>query len=123
MKTTSFSCLLGLLTLVSLGRAGALYAQHLDAADVQVPLDSALSLARTAAASAFPDLSDYLLYSVRPRVFKGDARGLHWQVSWQERAFPHHRWLVVRVYMSDGHTTSAREPGGAAPKSPSAPDQ
>jgi len=95
---------------LSVWTAGPLEGQDLDTADVQVSLDSALHLAQRAATSAFPDLSDYLLYSVTPRVLKGDPRGLHWQVRWQERAFPHHRWLVVRVYMKDGHTTTERLP-------------
>jgi hypothetical protein len=101
---------LGLCIMWSLWTAGSLQGQDLDPADVQVPLDSALHLAQRAAASAFPDLSDYVLYSVTPRVLKGDPRGLHWQVRWQERAFPHHRWLVVRVYMKDGHTMAERLP-------------
>ena len=83
-----------------------LYGQDLDPAAVRVPLDSALILARKAAATAFPELSSYLLYSVTPRVLKGDPGGLHWQVLWQERAFPHRRRLVARVYMSDGHVTT-----------------
>ena len=83
-----------------------LHGQDLDPADVRVPLDSALVLAGKAAATAFPDLSSYLLYSVTPRVLKGDPGGLHWQVLWQERAFPHRRRLVARVYMSDGHVTT-----------------
>jgi hypothetical protein len=100
--------------------AGSLQGQDLDTADVQVTLDSALHVAQKAAASAFPDLSDYLLYSVTPRVLKGDSRGSHWQVRWQERAFPHRRWLVVRVYMKDGYTTTERLPGGTAPSPTSA---
>ena len=79
-------------------------------AGASVHLDNrSFHLAQKAAASAFPDLPDYLLYSVTPRVLQGDSRGLHWQVRWQERAFPHHRWVVVRVYMKDGHTTTERE--------------
>ena len=93
--------------------AAPLEAQDLDPADVRVGLDSALGLATKAAVAAFPDLPDYLLYSVTPRVLKADPGGLHWQVQWQERAFPHHRWLVVRVYM-DGHVGSERiDPPGA----------
>jgi hypothetical protein len=95
------------LTLMLWG-APPLFGQDLDAADVRVTLDSALRIAHKAAASAFPELSKYLLYSITPRVFKGDSSGLHWQVQWQERAFPYRRWLVVRVYMSDGHTTTER---------------
>lgn len=94
-------------TLVLCG-ALPLRGQNLDTADVRVPLDSALPLAKNAARQAFPDLRDYLLYSIKPRVFKGDPSGLHWQVDWQERSFPHWRWLVVRVYMKDGHTTTER---------------
>jgi hypothetical protein len=84
------------------------HAQDLDATDVRVGLDSALRIAQRTAASAFPDLANYLLYSVSPRVLKGDPGGLHWQVQWQERAFPHRRWLIVRVYMKDGHTGTER---------------
>jgi hypothetical protein len=85
-----------------------LFGQDLYPEDVRVTLDSALSIAHKAAASAFPELPKYLLYSIAPRVFKGDSSGLHWQVTWQERAFPHRRGLVVRVYMNDGHTTTER---------------
>jgi hypothetical protein len=56
-----------------------------------------------------PELSHYMLYSVTPRVLKADPRGLHWQVLWQERAFPHRRWLVVRVYVRDGYAATERE--------------
>jgi hypothetical protein len=112
---------LGLCIMLSLWTAGSLHGQDLDTADVQVTLDSALHMAQNAAASAFPDLSDYLLYSVTPRVLKGDSRGLHWQVRWQERAFPHRRWLVVRVYMKDGHTTTERLAGDTAPSPTAAP--
>jgi hypothetical protein len=85
-----------------------LTAQDLDTAEVRVSLDSALRLAQTAAVEAFPDLPRYLLYSVTPRVFKGDSRGLHWQVLWQERNFPHRRRLAVRVYLRDGYTMAER---------------
>jgi hypothetical protein len=95
---------------MSVRTTASLHGQDLETADVRVTLDSALGMARKAAASAFPDLSDYLLYSVTPRVLKGDPRGLHWQVRWQEREFPHHRWLVIRVYMSDGYTAAGRLP-------------
>ncbi len=67
-----------------------------------------LRIAQKAAAIAFPELSKYLLYSVSPRVLKADPGGLHWEVQWQERAFPHRRWLIVRVYMNDGHTGTER---------------
>jgi hypothetical protein len=92
-----------------------LHGQDLESADVHVTLDSALGIARQAAATAFPELPDYLLYSVTPRVLKGDPGGLHWQVQWQEREFPHRRWLVVRVYMKDGHTTAERLDEGQPP--------
>lgn len=99
-----------------------LYGQDLDTADVRVPLDSALHLARGAAVTTFPELSNYLLYAVTPRVLKGDPGGLHWQVQWQERAFPHHRWLVVRVYMKTGHVTSERlDAGSASPLNQASP--
>ena len=85
-----------------------LHAQNLEPTDVHVELDSALHIAQKAAAIAFPELSNYLLSSVSPRVLKADPGGLHWQVQWQERAFPHRRWLIVRVYMKDGHTGTER---------------
>ena len=90
-------------------RPPAPVAQDLEPAEVHVALDSALRLAQQAAVLAVPDLSAYLLYSITPRVGLGDPRGLHWQVYWQERAFPHRPTLVVRVYMRDGHTTVGRE--------------
>ena len=105
----------GLSLVASLWAGASLHAQDLDPAAVHVPLDSALHIAQQAAASTFPELADYSLYSVHPRVLKGDPGGLHWEVRWQERAFPHHRWLVVRVYMSDGHTATERVPAGASP--------
>ena len=99
---------------LTLSAALPLEAQDLEPADVAVGLDSALGLATSVATTAFPELPGYLLYSVTPRVLKADPGGLHWQVWWQERAFPHHRWLVVRVYMRDGHASSERvdEPQG-----------
>ena len=90
-------------------------AQDLDPAKVRVTLDSALVIAHAAAASAFPDLSSYLLYSIAPRVLKGDPGGFHWEARWQQRAFPHRRWLVVRVYMSDGHALTERLDGTEPP--------
>jgi hypothetical protein len=99
MKTLALCCfLVGWATV-------PLRAQDLSPEDVRISLDSAVHLARSAAAAEVPNLSSYLLYSVAPRVFKGDPAGLHWQVQWQERAFPHRRSLVVRVYMNDGHTS------------------
>jgi hypothetical protein len=94
---------LALSLLLACGVARPLPAQDLSPEDVRIDLDSAIHLARSAAAAAVPNLSSYLLYSVAPRVFKNDPGGLHWQVTWQERAFPHRRGLVVRVYMKDGH--------------------
>jgi hypothetical protein len=29
-------------------------------------------------------------------------------VQWQARGFPHRQWLIVRVYMKDGHTVTER---------------
>ena len=98
---TAFRFCLGL----ALGGPLPLHGQDLEVTDVRVPLDSALRLAGKAAAANFPELPKYVLYSVVPRVFKGDPGGLHWQVQWQEPAFPHRRRLVVRVYMKDGRTT------------------
>jgi hypothetical protein len=92
-----------------------LRAQNLDSTDVRVTLDSALRIAQQTASSAFPELSDYLLYSITPRVFKGDSSGLHWEVQWQQRAFPHRRWLVVRVYMKVGHAITERLDDNARP--------
>jgi hypothetical protein len=100
-----------------LGAAPPLRGQDLEAADVRVTLDSALHIANRAAATAFPELSNYLLYSITPRVLKADPGGLHWQVRWQARDFPHRRWLVVRVYMKDGHTRAEREGEGRPPSS------
>lgn len=80
--------ILALCFLSSFRTTASLHGQDLDTTDVRVTLDSAIGIARKAAASALPDLSNYLLYSVTPRVFKGDSRGLHWQVRWQERPFP-----------------------------------
>ena len=96
-----------------------LHGQDLEATDVQVTLDAALPLAQAAATKAFPDLPGYLLYSIGPRVLKGDPGGLHWEVRWQERAFPHRRWLVVRVYMKDGHAIATRLLDVESPRSDS----
>jgi hypothetical protein len=113
---------LGLCAVLLLWAPLPLYGQNLDTADVRVPLDSALRLACGAAATAFPELSDYLLYSVTPRVLKGGPGGLHWQVQWQERAFPHRRWLVIRVDMKTGHVTSERlDEGQASPWNQASP--
>jgi len=109
MKALSVS--LGVIVFLAL----QVHAQDLESRDVRVTLDAALSIAQRAATTAFPDLQGYLLYSITPRVLKGDSGGLHWQVRWQERAFPHQRWLVVRVYMKDGHTVTAREAGTDLP--------
>ena len=106
--------------MLMLGAAVPLRGQDLEAADVHVTLDSALHIAHQTAATAFPELSNYLLYSIAPRVLKGDPGGLHWELRWQARDFPHRRWLVVRVYMKDGHTRAERE-DEAQPPSPSNP--
>jgi hypothetical protein len=86
-----------------------LHGQDLDAADVRVILDSALRIADKVAVSTFPELSNYVLYSITPRDFKGNPGGFHWQVLWQVRDFPHRRRRVVRVYMNDGNTRTERE--------------
>jgi len=93
-----------LCSLVLVGAAVPLRAQDLYPEDIRIDLDSAVHLARSVAAAGVPNLSSHILYSVRPRAFKGDPGGPHWEVRWQERAFPHRRGLVVRVYMNDGHT-------------------
>ena len=82
--------------------------QDLNPADVRIRLDEALPMALKAAAKEFPELHQYILYSVTPRVLKGDRRGLHWQFEWQEKAFPHHKLLRVRVYMGDGSLYTER---------------
>ena len=84
------------------------FSQHLDPTDMRISLDEALPVARKAAEKEFPDLNKYILYSVNPRVLKGDRRGLHWQFEWQEKAFPHHKLLRVRVYMDDGSVFAER---------------
>ena len=103
--------------MLMVGAALPLHGQDLDAAEVRVTLDSALRIAHTAAVTAFPQLSNYLLYSITPRVLKGDPGGLHWQVRWQTRDFPHRQWLVVRVYMKDGHTRAERRDEAQSPSS------
>jgi hypothetical protein len=50
--------------------------QDLDPADVRISLDKALPIAIAKAKADFPDLEKYILYSVHPRVLKGDAEGL-----------------------------------------------
>ena len=84
-------------------------AQDLDPKDVVTSLEQALPIAITKAKSEFPDVDDYILYSVHPRVFKGDRKGLHWEFIWKAKAFPHHETLIVRVYMKDGSTIAERE--------------
>ena len=84
------------------------FSQDLDPADVRVSLEEALPTALKAASKEFPDLHKYILYSATPRVLKGDRRGLHWQFEWQEKAFPHHKLLRVRVYMGDGSLHTER---------------
>ena len=96
--------LLAVLVLLSEFASG----QELDPADVRISLDDALPIALKAASKEFPDLHKYVLYSVTPRVLKGDRRGLHWQVEWQEKAFPHYKLLRVRVYMRDASVYSER---------------
>jgi len=96
--------LLGVLVLSSVVASG----QDLNPADVRISLDEALPMALKAASKEFPDLHEYILYSVTPRVLKGDRRGLHWQVEWREKAFPHHKLLRVRVYMGDGSVYAER---------------
>ena len=84
-------------------------AQDLDPKDVVISLEQALPIAKAKAKAEFLDLDDYILYSVHPRVFKGDRHGLHWEFVWKARAFPHRKLVVVRVYMKDGLTIAERE--------------
>ena len=90
--------------------------QDLDPADVRISLDQALPIAITKAKTDFPDLEKYMLYSVHPRVLKGDAQGLFWEVLWEEKAFPHYKQLRVRVYMNDGSAKSSRTEKGTVSK-------
>jgi hypothetical protein len=83
--------------------------QDLDPKDVGTGLEQALPIAISKAKAEFPDVEDYILYSVHPRVFKGDAKGLHWEFVWKAKAFPHRKALIVRVYMKDGSTIAERE--------------
>jgi len=57
----------------------------------------------------FPDIDDYILYSVHPRVLKGDPKGLHWECVWKAKAFPHRKAIIVRVYMKDDSAFAERE--------------
>ena len=90
--------------------------QNLDPADVCISLDQALPIAIAKAKADFPDLEKYILYSVHPRVLKGDAEGLFWEVLWEEKAFPHYKQLQVRVYMSNGSTKCFRTEKGTFQK-------
>jgi len=90
--------------------------QDLDPPDVRVSLDQALPIAIMKAKADFPDLEKYILYSVHPRVLKGDAEGLFWEVLWEEKAFPHYKQLRVRIYMSNGSTKCFRTEKGTFQK-------
>ncbi len=119
MSALSFSSMRGLTLCFAVTPLAALplRGQELDPAEVRVTLDSGLRISQKVAATAFPELSEYVLYSVTPRVLKADPGGLHWQVQWQARAFPHRQWLIVRVYMKDGHTMTERLDEPQAPSS------
>ena len=82
--------------------------QNLSEEEVKITLDEALPIALKDARERFPDLREYLLYSASPRVLKGDKKGLCWEFRWQEKAFPHHKGLTVRVYMTDSSTFAER---------------
>lgn len=84
-------------------------AQDLDPKDVVTSLEQALPIAIVKAKAEFADLDDYILYSVHPRVLKADPNGLHWEFVWKVKAFPHHKALIVRVYLKDGSTIAERE--------------
>jgi hypothetical protein len=85
------------------------FAQDLDPQDVRTSLEQALPVAIANAKVEFPDVDDYILYSVHPRVFKGDPKGLHWEFLWKAKAFPHRKAIIVRVYMKDGSAIGERE--------------
>jgi len=89
--------------------ATTVFAQDLDPKDVITSLEQALPIAIAKAKAEFPDLDDYILYSVHPRVLKADPNGLHWEFVWKARAFPHHKALIVRVHMKDGLAVAERE--------------
>jgi len=89
--------------------AAAVFAQDLDPKDVGTSLEQALPIALAKAKAEFPDLDDYILYSLHPRAFKGDAKGLHWEFLWKAKAFPHRKALIVRVYMKEGSAAAERE--------------
>ena len=84
-------------------------AQHLDEKDVVISLEQALPIAKAKAKAEFPDVDEYILYSIHPRVLKADPNGLHWEVVWEAKAFPHRKLLVVRVYMKDGLAIAERQ--------------
>ena len=84
-------------------------AQNLDLKDVVISLEQALPMAIAKAKAEFPDLGDYILYSVHPRVLKGDRKGLNWEFVWKAKAFPHRKAIIVRVYMKDGSAIAERE--------------
>lgn len=94
----------------------AILSQDLSEQDVKITLDSALVIALKKANEEFPDLDNYILYSVSPRVWKGDKRGLFWQFQWQEKVFPHYKKLIVRVYMKDSSTFAERTEKGSYQK-------
>ena len=83
--------------------------QDLDPKDVRTGLQQALPIAIAKAKSEFPDLDDYILYSVHPRILKADPNGLYWEFVWKAKAFPHHNALIVRVYMKEGLAIAERE--------------
>ena len=69
----------------------------------KVSLEEALPMATRAARSKIQDLDTFLLHSVKPRVLKGDKKGMHWQFLWQEIEFKTHmRGVIVRIYMNNG---------------------
>jgi len=105
--------ILSLAILLFISSAGS---QDLEPVDVRITLDRALPIAITKAKADFPDLEKYMLYSVHPRVLKGDAQGLFWEVLWEEKAFPHYKQLRVRVYMNDGSAKSSRTEKGTVSK-------
>ena len=106
-------CKMAMIILLSSFFTTIAHAQNLDPKDVRVTLDQALSYAQETAVKEFPDLGNYILYSVKPRVLKGDPKGLFWQVSWQEKVFPHNKMIRVRVYMKDNTVVFERVEKGS----------
>ena len=84
-------------------------AQDIDPKEVRISLQQALPIAIAKAEADFPDLDDYILYSVHPRALKGDPKDLQWEFVRKTKAFPHRKVVILRVYMKDGSAMAERE--------------